>query len=365
MAQVISFGGSLISVLLKLRLRHPTRDRPLIDYELIVFILSPILGGTTIGVILHLIFPNWLTITLLSALSGYMCWITTKKGISMFKGENSYKNLSKIENKNAVASESDRESETDVKSSDTSKELSIEHNYFLEEKQIIPWRQIAKIFFVIVIVLTGSFIKGGKGIDSIFGLKQCNLLYWCFMAFYLAIYLAISIYCGWKLIVKTERKISVNYDFDENDVKWELKSTVKIGSIAFLAGIGAGSLGIGGGIIMNPVLIAFGVRPEVSTASSSFVILFSSSISVTQYVISGLIDFTYGIPLFILAVLSSGLGTREIKKQVEKWKRPSLIVLLLGFMTFLCCVCISLNGIFTTAKQIKIGDFQYWFSSYC
>lgn len=62
-----------------------------------------------------------------------------------------------------------------------------------------------------------------------------------------------------------------------------------------MTGILAGSLGVGGGLIMTSFLINLGVRPEVSSASSSFVILFSSLISVVQYLITGLVDFSYGL----------------------------------------------------------------------
>lgn len=58
LAQVVIFGGSLMSIGLKIPARHPTRDRALIDYELIAYLISPLLAGTSLGVILHLIFPD-------------------------------------------------------------------------------------------------------------------------------------------------------------------------------------------------------------------------------------------------------------------------------------------------------------------
>jgi len=45
------------------------------------------------------------------------------------------------------------------------------------------------------------------------------------------------------------------------------------------AGLGAGLLGIGGGEILNAVMISIGIHPEVSTASSSFMVFFASSTS--------------------------------------------------------------------------------------
>mmetsp|Transcript_27204 Transcript_27204/g.26872 ORF Transcript_27204/g.26872 Transcript_27204/m.26872 type:complete len:100 (-) Transcript_27204:130-429(-) len=57
-SQVAIFGGSLMSVALKIPARHPTRDRPLLDYELVAYLIAPLLSGTSIGVAFHLIFPD-------------------------------------------------------------------------------------------------------------------------------------------------------------------------------------------------------------------------------------------------------------------------------------------------------------------
>ena len=45
LAQVIVFGGSLVAISVKLSSRHPTRDRPLIFYQLIMLIQAPLLFG--------------------------------------------------------------------------------------------------------------------------------------------------------------------------------------------------------------------------------------------------------------------------------------------------------------------------------
>lgn len=79
LSQVIIFGGSLIAIVMKLSSRHPTRDRPLIFYELIFLTISPLLLGISTGVILNQIFPNWLIELLLTFVLCYMTLNTTKK----------------------------------------------------------------------------------------------------------------------------------------------------------------------------------------------------------------------------------------------------------------------------------------------
>lgn len=145
------------------------------------------------------------------------------------------------------------------------------------------------------IVLIASFIKGGKGLDSIVGITQCSAGYWVFLTIYFLFLMVIGWYCGRKLIKKTERRIELRYDFDECDPRWNKKTATQIGVVSLIAGIAAGALGIGGGLIMNPFMLAIGIRPEISTACSNFMILFSSSISFLQFAIAGVVTIDYGI----------------------------------------------------------------------
>ena len=57
MVQLIILGGSGIGFLMRIPMRHPTRIRPVIDYYILTLFTGPLLIGTSIGVILGLIFP--------------------------------------------------------------------------------------------------------------------------------------------------------------------------------------------------------------------------------------------------------------------------------------------------------------------
>lgn len=78
-SQVIIFGGSLIAIVMKLPSRHPTRDKPLIFYDLILLTTSPLLLGISTGVMLNEIFPSWIIELLLTIVLAYMTFNTSKK----------------------------------------------------------------------------------------------------------------------------------------------------------------------------------------------------------------------------------------------------------------------------------------------
>ena len=52
---------------------------------------------------------------------------------------------------------------------------------------------------------------------------------------------------------------------------------------AFGAGMGSGLLGIGGGMILGPLLLDLGMSPKVSAPITHFAVLFTSSMSVIQF----------------------------------------------------------------------------------
>ena len=58
LSQLIIFAGSLIAIIIKVFLRHPVKQRPLIDYDIALLISSPLLIGASIGVIINLIIPQ-------------------------------------------------------------------------------------------------------------------------------------------------------------------------------------------------------------------------------------------------------------------------------------------------------------------
>ena len=58
-------GGSVSTVYYNLKLKHPTLDMPLIDYDLALLMQPMLMLGVSMGVIFNVIFPNWLITALL------------------------------------------------------------------------------------------------------------------------------------------------------------------------------------------------------------------------------------------------------------------------------------------------------------
>lgn len=58
-------GGAAASVFYNLRLRHPTLDLPIIDYDLALLLQPMLMLGIGIGVSFNVIFADWMITVLL------------------------------------------------------------------------------------------------------------------------------------------------------------------------------------------------------------------------------------------------------------------------------------------------------------
>ena len=58
-------GGAGSTVYYNLRLRHPTLDMPIIDYDLALLVQPMLMMGISIGVAFNVIFSDWMVTVLL------------------------------------------------------------------------------------------------------------------------------------------------------------------------------------------------------------------------------------------------------------------------------------------------------------
>jgi uncharacterized membrane protein YfcA len=59
------------------------------------------------------------------------------------------------------------------------------------------------------------------------------------------------------------RKQAVGFDFVEGDVKWDYQKVFFYARWTFVAGVIAGLIGIGGGMVLGPLMLQMGILPQV------------------------------------------------------------------------------------------------------
>jgi uncharacterized membrane protein YfcA len=129
------------------------------------------------------------------------------------------------------------------------------------------------------------------------------------------------------------------------DIEWNFKNTFFLPALSSGIGIGSGFLGIGGGLIAGPLLLALDLVPQVSIATSGFMTLFTSSSTTTQFLILGRIDPTIAIWYGSLGFISGYLGNRFVGELVKKYKKQS-------YVSFIVSISIVLSTIAMIIVQL-------------
>ncbi|KAM3140371.1 hypothetical protein pb186bvf_007531 [Paramecium bursaria] len=315
---IMLLGGSLGNFLRLGKEKTASGSAPLINYQLVLITIPLLLAGAVFGVATGKWLPKIVIIVFLFAIL-----------ISVFKKTlQLYKNLKAAED---FSFENQSLLMKDIKQIQREQENPELLEILEKEGQLYPLEQIKELGIQVAIVLSLTLIKGSQSFPSMIGVEYCSSGY----HFINVILLAIAVYNVYRyrnIILQEEvKKEQVGYHFQEGRMSSVIGETVKS---SFFAGFLGGLVGLGGGVILTPLWLSMGIPSSRATASATFCVLFTSSISVFIITLSG----GYHIKDFILYGGFSGVGSYiiagQLKVLVKRYHRESiLIMVLLGIIT--------------------------------
>lgn len=232
---------------------------------------------------------------------------------------------------------------------------------YAQEMDIAPVPELTYTVALYLGLLTFVLIRGGKGIPSVLGLTLCSGQYWAFTLGFTVLCAGVVGWLGKRQVQQYLEYTQLKYKWESDDVVWTVGNCLKFAFSALIAAVGMGLLSVTGGLFVAPLLYAYGLRPEVTVATCSFLSFFTSSISFLQFSAAGMVNYEYGVFLATASVLGSLLGVT----QIEHFQRSSLLVHLLG-LVFALATCLM-----TTFGAIKIVDqwtrelIHIHFNSFC
>ncbi|KAL6574930.1 hypothetical protein OROMI_012215 [Orobanche minor] len=340
-------GASASSVWYNLRVPHPCRDKPILDYDL-AFLFQPMLMlGITLGVSLSVVFPYWLITVLIIILFLGTSSRSFTKAIEMWK-EETMLNKAMEDKKTFVNSRG---------------ELLIDAEYELlvprEEKtplQILRGNLNIKRMLVLLLVWICFLLLQVIKNDTV----ACSILYWVLTLLQLPVALVVFGYECVKLYKENKkRRMDGNLELIcEAAIEWTSTNLAFCALCGILGGTVGGLLGSGGGFILGPLLLEFGVIPQVASATATFVMMFSSSLSVVEFYLLKRFPLPYALYLMGVSILAGFWGQFFIRKMITILRRASLIVFILSGVIFASALTMGVIGIEKSMKMINNHEFM-------
>lgn len=151
---------------------------------------------------------------------------------------------------------------------------------------------------------------------------------------------------------------------DYRDLKWTDETLRKFPLIAVLAGVAAGLLGIGGGMVIGPLFIQLDMQPKVGSSSCAFMILWTAASGVVQYAFAGKIGWEFIAYGVVVGFVSGQIGQRGVDRMLKKSGRPSYVIFLLGGIVLVACIAMTCTGTYKFIKGVVEGDDLFLFDTY-
>ena len=335
--------------------------RPVIDYNMVLFLAPTEMAGAVLGVVIQGLFPNWLFLSFAAVILGF----TSFKTFNKFFATNKKDKLARQTTKKLAASEKNEgENGGDVEMTEIggtargtdddesteqedSKELEQRRQFLEEDARQYPKEKIAGLVILWAGLTVITFLKGGKGAKSVIGITCQDWGYYVLLAAQFLWTMGFAAVYGFKNVKGTLARLAVNYPFNENDVLWDPKKLRFYSFFTFMAGIVAGLIGIGGGMVLGPLMLMMNINPRFSTATTATKILLTSSSVAVMFVLSGLTPWEYALYFFCICLCGAYIGKTKIDSYVKKAGMASVLVgalaAIIGSATIGCIVILFTN----------------------
>mmetsp|Transcript_60607 Transcript_60607/g.144423 ORF Transcript_60607/g.144423 Transcript_60607/m.144423 type:complete len:545 (+) Transcript_60607:138-1772(+) len=324
LSQFMIFVGSIVNLSVFVARRHPDfPELPVIDYDCIVVLIPMLCLGVTLGVLVNRTAPSWLLLLLLCSTLCLALWRTGAKG---------FKQLAKEQEQLAQCSVPEDAVEP-------TPEAVVSYGEVLSELVQAKSEQIAGIAMVWLVMLGAS----------LHGLPYCSAKYGIFVLVLAALLVTFALLMTWRFQPTSYL----------NPIDWlkgdENRHPMTFPMVAFGTGFLGAMLGLGGGILLSPVLIEVGMHSEAVQATVASFVFLSSSLAMIQYFLMGQIVWHYALWYGMVSVGATYLGQTACEVFIRKRRRYSFITLSVASVLLLSLFCLCVVGTKTVVHDYEMG----------
>jgi len=330
--------------------RHPRMDRPLVAYD-VVFVMGPgILSGTVLGVLLNGVAPGWILAVLIAAVLAAATWSTARKTLEIYDSETREAAAAGEDDSDGGGGRSDREegvrrplldhggpgkagSGPGVADAEERLAALLErergHDLWAIGALVAAWAVISSLCIIKAGVFLPLQVACGSG------------PYWLLALLPLAIYLVAHWFITSRMLRIHDEKISLGYRFAEGDMRWTVPNVHLVSASGLFFGITAGALGSGGGMLLGPFLLEFGMQPLVAMATTSFFVVFTTATTTVQYILLGQLTVDYALFFSAVGAVGAAVGNVGLTALV-RWSRRS------WYLVAIMCALLAVSMVLMT-----------------
>jgi len=308
LSQWAIFGSAVAGFVLNIGATHPLGDRPLIDFQFVLFMGPLLTTGALTGLLIQEMIPPWMVLLLM---------VLVLSGLSLRIGFMAHKRRRIDEEVNRKMK--DKGDEDSIDDEKEGKDMKCGSGARFTR---LFWKSIGFVVVIWLGRLLFLFMQGTKHLHSFIPtLAYCSAPYWIVYVCGIAWLLSWSIFMG--------------YRFSEESLTIEVPSTRKlciVGLKCFASGIISAIIGVGGGAFIGPILLQLGVVPLASSATTSMMVLFSSSVIAIVTLVSSTIMWDVALSFWLAAFIGSLLGKYFIDAWMKKRNSTWVLVALLSLL---------------------------------
>ncbi|WOG84106.1 hypothetical protein DCAR_0103286 [Daucus carota subsp. sativus] len=339
-------GAAVSTVYYNLKLRHPTIDMPIIDYDLAVLIQPMLMMGISAGVVFNVLFADWMVTVLLIVLFVGTSTKAFLRGIETWKKETILKQEAAKRHLANVSQDMEKKLLPGGPSGATNNEIKDSSKEEITVFENVCWKEFGLLVFVWISFLVLQIAKNYT--------TNCSIEYWVLnllqipVSVGVTLYEALSLYSGKRVIASKA----------DSGTRPGVKQLIVYCSCGVLAGVVGGLLGLGGGFIMGPLFLELGVPPQVSSATATFAMMFSSSMSVVEYYLLKRFPVPYALYFICVATIAAFVGQHVVRRIINILGRASLIIFILASTIFISAISLGGVGIANTITKIQKNEYM-------
>jgi len=376
-------GAAIAHLILNAPKKHPLKDLPVVDYAALLVLEPMLLTGSIFGVMLNGMLPSIAILIILVVVLSLGSFKTAKrakritanekKRIAEEQAAGSGENDPRLFVSYDTTNVSDQNSGVQALSAEdkANKVVVVRPSVArASDRKYIMWRKLGLVLLLWIIVSASVIIRGSSvGDYSVAGIYYCSAGFWGMTIAIPLIQIGFSAWFG-KFEIDRQARSSeddakpIKEDKtllqDYSEVDWNWNNVFRYMLFAFICGALAGCLGIGGGLVLSPLLLELGFYPAVASGISGMAVLVTSTSSLFVYGLSDKVYWQFVGLLMPFTFLATLVGKILIDSYAERNRKQSVIIWSVAIFLICCLIMLTIKGIIDL-----LDNPDYSFSSPC